>query len=86
VIDLEVLFSKEFRKDFGKIKDKSLRLKITKAITRLERNPDLGKPLKRSLKGHRRLRVGPFRIIYRVDGEKIVMNLFEHRSVIYKAL
>ena len=30
-----------------------------------------------------RLRIPPFRIIYRLDGNKIVINCFDHRKEVY---
>ncbi|MDR2609208.1 MAG: type II toxin-antitoxin system RelE/ParE family toxin [Rickettsiales bacterium] len=48
---------------------KTIRLRVQKAIKeRLTVDPiNLGEPLHHSLKGRRRLRVGDYRIIYRVD-------------------
>ena len=41
---------------------------------KLEVNPILfGKPLQHSLKGHRRLRVGDYRVIYRIELENIIV-------------
>ena len=42
-----------------------------------------GKPLRQSLKGHRSLRVGEYRIIYRVEKEVVEILLFGHRSNVY---
>ena len=81
---MEILFSDEFRKDFKRIKDRNLRERIIKAIKKIEILPGSGKPLKYHLKGHRRLVVKPFRIIYRIEREKIIINCFEHRKSIYK--
>lgn len=84
MIDLEIIFSKEFRKDFRRIKDNALRTRIIKAIKKLEKKPESGKPLKYGFRGHRRLLVKPFRIIYRIDRGRILVNLFEHRKSVYK--
>ena len=81
---MEIIFSEEFRKDFKRIKDKALRIRIVKAIKKLESLPEAGKPLRFGFKGHRRLVVRPFRIIYRVEEGRILVNLFEHRKSIYK--
>jgi mRNA interferase RelE/StbE len=45
-----------------------------------------GKPLRKSLVGYRRLRVGDYRIIFRI--EKNIVKIFKigHRSTIYKNL
>lgn len=47
-------------------------------------NPILfGKPLRKSLKGHRKLRVGDYRIIYRVQGNNIIILKIGHRQDVY---
>ena len=50
----------------------------------LENLPESGKPLKHVLKGHRRLVIKPFRIIYRIENDSIRINFFEHRKKVYK--
>jgi mRNA-degrading endonuclease RelE of RelBE toxin-antitoxin system len=44
-----------------------------------------GKPLRYSLRGHRRLRVGDWRIVYRVDmGQRLVFVVaIDHRKDVY---
>ena len=46
----------------------------------------LGKPLRYSFVGHRRLRVGDYRIVYRVDQtlRKVVIVGIKHRKDIYR--
>ncbi len=47
--------------------------------------PELfGKPLRRSLAGYRKLRVGDYRVIFRIDLKKIKILIIQHRSIIYK--
>jgi addiction module RelE/StbE family toxin len=81
---MEIIFSEEFKKDYKRIKDRNLRLRIIKSIKKLEKLPESGKPLKYDLKGHRRLAINPFRIIYRIEGPRIIINCFEHRKDVYK--
>lgn len=59
--------------------------KIRRAIeTRLATQPDVyGKPLRRSLKGYRKLRVGDYRVIFRIEGTKVKIFIIQHRSVVY---
>jgi mRNA-degrading endonuclease RelE of RelBE toxin-antitoxin system len=80
---MEILFSDEFKKDFSKIKDQSLRLRIIKQMKKIAAYPQTGKPLRFDLKGHRTLRVPPFRIVYRLEKERIIINCFDHRKDIY---
>jgi len=81
---MKIIFSEEFKKDYKRIKDQKLRLRIIKKIKKLEKLPESGKPLRYYLKGHRRLVVKPFRIIYRIENSKIIINCFEHRKEVYK--
>lgn len=59
---------------------------IRKAIeNKLTTNPEtFGKPLRRSLKGYRKLRVGDYRVIYRIESEKVKIFYIGHRSIVYK--
>ena len=42
------------------------------------------RPLKRSLKGYRKLRVGEYRIILRIEENNIVkIFVIQHRSIVY---
>ena len=80
---MEILFSNEFKKDFKKIKDKTTRIKIIKQLKKLAEMPEAGKPLMYNLKKHRSIRVPPFRIIYRLEQDKIIINCFDHRGNVY---
>lgn len=43
-----------------------------------------GKPLRYSLKGHRRLRVGDYRIVYFVEEHTVIIIAIKHRKEIYE--
>ena len=65
---------------------KAERVRIRKAIEfRLTTNPiEYGKPLRFSLKGARRLWVGDYRVIYRVEPPRTVLVIkFGHRKEVY---
>jgi addiction module RelE/StbE family toxin len=81
---MEILFSLEFRKDFKRIKDRTTRLRIVNHLKKLSAMPESGKPLQHDLKGHRSLRIPPFRIIYRLEKDKIIINCFDHRKDVYR--
>jgi addiction module RelE/StbE family toxin len=81
---MQILFSEEFQKEFRKIKDKTTRLRIIKQLKKIEQLPEAGKPLKYDLKGHRSLRIPPFRIIYRIENQCIIINCFDHRKDVYE--
>lgn len=59
--------------------------KIRLAIEqRLATQPDFyGKPLRRSLKGYRKLRVGDYRVVFRIEKTTIKILIIQHRSVVY---
>lgn len=69
---------------------KNARQQIQKAIEgRLILDPiGFGKPLRYSLKGHRRLRVGDYRIVYRIEVENnnVLIIAIKHRKDIYEEL
>jgi len=60
--------------------------RIRKAIeTQLTYDPVLaGKPLRQTLKGHRKLRVGDWRVIYRIERKDIIILKIGHRREVYK--
>lgn len=61
------------------------RQKVRTAIEeRLMTHPDLyGKPLRRSLKGYRKLRVGDYRTIFKIDKNTVKVLVIQHRSAVY---
>jgi mRNA interferase RelE/StbE len=67
---------------------KAMRESIRRAIeTRLAADPvGLGKPLRYSFIGHRRIRVGDYRIVYRVDAKRrlVTIVLIKHRKNVYE--
>ena len=69
---------------------KSIKATIKKAIEeRLMHDPvGFGKPLRYSLKGHRRLRVGDYRIVFRIeaDSDIVVIIAIKHRKDIYEEI
>lgn len=66
----------------------SARKLIKKAIEeRLTVDPiGFGKPLRYSLKGHRRLRVSDYRVVYRIgiDTHLVVVTAIKHRKEVYE--
>ena len=86
-IKFEVVYHEDVvKKDIAKLSSVWKR-KIQSAIEeKLTSKPEVfGKPLRKSLKGYRRLRVGDYRVIFRIQGKKILVLLIEHRSVVYKS-
>lgn len=65
---------------------KNIAERIRKNIeNKLMIEPDkFGKPLRRSLKGYRKLRVGDYRVIFRISGTIVKIFAIQHRSIVYK--
>jgi mRNA interferase RelE/StbE len=67
---------------------KRIKISIKKAIEeRLMLDPlGFGKPLRYSLRGHRRLRVGDYRVVYRIDPDIniVIIVAIKHRKDIYE--
>jgi mRNA interferase RelE/StbE len=52
--------------------------------TKLATNPiEFGKPLQYSLKGCRRLRVGDYRVVYKIEGDCVLIVKIGHRREVY---
>tara|TARA_Y100000310_G_C20640324_1_gene793533 strand:+ start:623 stop:865 length:243 start_codon:yes stop_codon:yes gene_type:complete len=80
---MKIIFSDKFKKEYRKIKDKLVRLKILKQLKKLEINPEVGKPLKHDRKDQRTIYVKPFRIVYSFKQDEIVILCFDHRGSVY---
>ena len=75
------------KKDLDRIPP-AIREIIRKAIEKkLTVDPiSFGKPLRYGLKGYRRLRVGEYRVIYKVDEDRVIVIVvdIDHRKDIYE--
>ncbi len=73
------------KKDIPSI-DQASKIRIRKAIeAKLMGKPALfGIPLRQSLKGYRKLRVGDYRIVFRIKGTTIIILAILHRSLVYQ--
>ena len=75
------------KEDLPKI-PKNMRNRIKNAIEkRLLNEPILaGKPLRQSLKGHRKMRVGDYRVIYKMENDIIIILKIGHRNEVYQTV
>jgi len=62
----------------------ALKKRIHNALDLLRSRPEEGKPLQRELKGYQSLRIGKFRIIYRVTTKEIELVAIGPRHTIYE--
>jgi len=78
-------FSDEFKHQYRKLarKNKHLLKRVDKKLDDILDNPFIGKPLRYNLKGKLSVRVPPFRIIYRIEGDTIKIIRFRHRGDVY---
>ena len=56
--------------------------KLKKQISKIIENPNVGKPLKYK-RGERSLYIKPFRLIYAVRSDELILLKFGHRKNIY---
>ena len=64
-----------------KIKDKKLKEKIIKQLSKIKENQTLGKPMQYSRKGTRELHIAPFRLSYYCkDNEVWILDLYHKNS------
>jgi len=85
-MSFEIVYHEDvIEKDIPKL-SKTDKYRIRKAIEdKLMLSPDVfGKPLRRSLKGYKKLRVGDYRVIFLIENKTIKIFYIAHRSVIYK--
>jgi mRNA-degrading endonuclease RelE of RelBE toxin-antitoxin system len=62
----EPFFTIQFSRTYSKL-SVVLKERVDKAIRKLCKNPELGKPLRYALKGVRRIHIGPFVLMYTID-------------------
>jgi addiction module RelE/StbE family toxin len=80
----EIIWTQKFEDEFKKIRDRNTQDKIEKQIKKIRFNPNFGKPLRYDFKGERTIYVKPFRLIYKVEDDKLILLRFEHRDEVYK--
>ena len=77
---VDVIFDPKFKKDFKKIKDKSLKEKVIKQISKIKDNPEIGKPMRYERKGSRELYISPLRLSCKIEGETIYILALYHKD------
>ena len=75
-----VIFDPVFKKNFKKIKDNSAKEKIIKQISKIKDNPKVGKPMMYDRKGTRELYIPPFRLSYRIEGDRVYILALYHKD------
>jgi len=80
----QISYHPDVQKDLADL-PKNIKDRIQKAIEeRLMKDPvKYGNPLRKSLRGYRKLRVGDYRVIYRLEERNIFVFKIGHRKEIY---
>ena len=78
---VDVIFDPNFKKDFKKIKDRSVKEKIIKQVSKIEDNPKIGKPMRFDRKGTRELYISPWRLSYIVEGKTVYILSLYHKDI-----
>jgi addiction module RelE/StbE family toxin len=73
------IFRKMWQKDSARFGQ------IEKKLLELAENPEIGKPLKKPLKGYWRLHIGHYILMYRIDrkNQKILLVDYSHHDEAY---
>lgn len=81
----EITYHHRVVDDLAKISTRT-KIIIRKAIEeKLVTEPEFfGKPLQFSLKGYRSMRVGDYRVVFRLTKREVFIILIEHRAKVYQ--
>jgi addiction module RelE/StbE family toxin len=79
----EIIWTQKFKQDFKKIRNRATQEKLEKQIRKITEDPNFGKPLRYGLRGEWSINVKPFRLIYKIEGERLILLRFEHRKQVY---
>ena len=84
----DIELSNKIRKRIEKLqkRDPSHYKAVVAKIAEISENPNIGKPLRKVLKGRKRIHIGPFVLIYAVDDNNRIVTFlnFEHHDDAYK--
>jgi len=77
---VEVVFDPYFKKKFQKIKNKTVKEKIIKQISKIKEHPEIGKPMRFTRKSTRELYIAPFRLSYKVENNIVYILDLYHKD------
>ena len=83
----ELLYHNEVKTDKAKLDEKMKERVKTALETRLTTAPhQYGEPLRKNLKGYWKLRVGDYRIVFKIEKEEVWIFGIIHRKEVYKEI
>jgi len=87
-MNYKLIYHPDVKKVDLQVIDNKNKFMIKKAIEeRLSTHPEIyGKPLQRTLKGYWRLRVGDYRVVFKILEQKILILGILHRKDIYEQI
>jgi len=77
---VNVAFDPNFERAVRKIRDSALKERVKKQIQKIVMSPEIGKPMMYGRKGTRELYVGPFRLSYAFQDNKIIFLDLYHKD------
>lgn len=82
----KIIYSSEFERAIRKIRrqDSNTFARLENQINKVVREPNIGKPLRYTLKNRRRLHVGSFVLIYEIHNGELRFIDFDHHDKIYR--
>ena len=80
----KLAYTKTVAKEIQKL-DGSVKKMLLAGLSRIEQDPEIGKPLTKELKGLRSYRVSSYRIVYKIENHQllIIIVALGHRKNIY---
>jgi mRNA-degrading endonuclease RelE of RelBE toxin-antitoxin system len=77
-----VHFSEDFEKQVRKIKNNAIKDQIKTQVSKIIKNPEIGKPMMYGRKGTRELYIKPYRLSYEYikDEDKIIILSLYHKD------
>lgn len=82
--EYRILYKSSVEKDFKGIEINQRKRIIKKIETALSQDPYKGKQLKGEYKGFWRIRIGDYRVVYRIMQKDIVIVAVGHKKEVYK--
>lgn len=82
--EYRILYKSSVERDFKQIEIRQRKRIIKKIETVLSQNPHKGKQLKGEYKGFWRIRVGDYRVVYRIIQKDVVVVAIGHRREMNK--
>jgi len=74
---VRVIYDDKFRRTISKIKDLLVKEKIGNQVAKIIKAPEVGKPMQYARKGTREVYVKPYRLSYKYDKEKDIVEFLE---------